>query len=128
MSQLNNWKLVADSLIKSSRPGTFTDSDLNQYRQAWSQPKAYRSMLNWYRAMLQKPPIPLDNLRITIPTLLIWGAQDKFLGREMAQPSIDLCDNGRLVFIEDASHWIQHEEAVQVNELINSFLNDGMKE
>ena len=116
--------MAVESLTKSSRPGTFTDDDLDQYRQAWSQPKAYQSMVNWYRAMLQKPPKPLDNPRITVPTLLIWGAKDKFLGREMAQPSIDLCDDGRLVFIEEATHWIQHEEAERVNELIDTFLKD----
>ena len=44
-------------------------------------------------------PTPPDNPRITVPALLIWGAQDKFLGRELAQPSIDLCDDGCLVFV-----------------------------
>jgi pimeloyl-ACP methyl ester carboxylesterase len=79
-------------------------------------------MLNWYRSVMQKPPRPPDTLRITVPTLLIWGAQDKFLGREMVQPSIDLCDDGRPVFFEEATHWVQHEEAERVNELIDTFL------
>ncbi len=76
---------------------------------------------------MQKPLIPPANPRITVPTLLIWGAKDRFLGRELAQPSIDLCDNGRLVFIEEATHWVQHEAADRVNELIDTFLRDGMK-
>jgi len=128
LAQRQDWKMVVEALTKSSRSGTFIDSDLDQYRQAWSQPNAYRSMLNWYRAIIQKPPKPPASLRITVPTLLIWGAQDKFLGREMAQPSIDLCDDGRLVYIEEATHWVQHEEAERVNELIDTFLRDGMKE
>jgi pimeloyl-ACP methyl ester carboxylesterase len=128
LAQRQDWKMVVEALTKSSRSGTFIDSDLDQYRQAWSQPNAYRSMLNWYRAIIQKPPKPPTSLRITVPTLLIWGAQDKFLGREMAQPSIDLCDDGRLVYIEEATHWVQHEEAERVNELIDTFLRDGMKE
>ena len=124
LAQAQNWKIASASLVKTSRHGTFTDSDLEKYRQAWSQPKAYISMLNWYRAMIQKPPKPPASSRITMPTLLIWGAKDKFLGREMAQPSIDRCDNGRLVFIEEATHWVQHEEAERVNELIVSFLKE----
>ena len=76
---------------------------------------------------MQKPPTPPENLRITVPTLLIWGAQDKFLGRELAQPSIDLCDDGRLVFFEEATHWVQHEEAGRVNELIDTFLRGDSK-
>ncbi len=128
LAPIQNWNLLVQTLKNSSRPGTFTDSDLDRYRQAWSQPKAYSSMLNWYRAGLRKPPTPPANPRITVPTLLIWGAQDSFLGRELAQPSIDLCDNGRLVFIEEATHWVQDEEAERVNELIDTFLRDGMKD
>ncbi|MBT3188487.1 MAG: alpha/beta hydrolase [Anaerolineae bacterium] len=124
LAKWQNWKMVVESLTKTSRRGTFSESDLEQYRQAWSQPKAYKSMLNWYRAMLQKPPKPPASSRITVPTLLIWGAKDKFLGREMAQSSIELCNDGRLVFIEEATHWVQHEEAERVNELIGTFLNE----
>ncbi len=127
LAKRNNWNMSIQTLMKSSRPGTFSDSDLNEYRKAWSQPKAYRSMINWYRAMIQKPPTPPATKHITVPTLLIWGAKDRFLGKEMAQPSIDLCDDGQLIFIEDATHWVQHEEAEQVNELISTFLQVSMK-
>ncbi len=122
LARMGNWNAAVQSLRLSSHPGTFTDADLDTYRQAWSQPKAYTSMLNWYRAVLRKPLAAPATRRIKVPTLLIWGAQDRFLGREMAQPSIDLCDDGRLVFIEEATHWVQHEEADQVNELMGGFL------
>jgi pimeloyl-ACP methyl ester carboxylesterase len=122
LAQRRNWQMVADALTKTSRPGTFTAQDLDRYRAAWSQPGAYQSMLNWYRALFQQPPKATPGAPITVPTLLIWGARDKFLGRELAQPSIDRCDDGELVFIEEASHWVQHEEADRVNELIGAFL------
>ena len=124
---LRNWHIFAKVMKNSSRPGTFTNDDLDIYRQAWSQPKALTSMLNWYRSVMQKPPKPPDSPRITVPTLLIWGAQDKFLGRELAQPSIDLCDDGRLVYFEEATHWVQHEEAKSVNQLIDSFFRGDTK-
>jgi len=127
LARLRNWNAAAQALRASSRPGTFTDGDLDTYRQAWSQPKAYTSMLNWYRAVVRKPLAPPANPRIRVPTLLIWGAQDRFLRREMAQPSVDLCDDGRLVFIEGATHWVQHEEADQVNKLIDAFLRRDSK-
>ncbi|MCH6584208.1 MAG: alpha/beta hydrolase [Proteobacteria bacterium] len=127
LARLRDWNAPAQAMRVSSRPGTFTDGDLDTYRQAWSQPKAYTSMLNWYRAVMQKSSAPPANPRITVPTLLIWGAQDRFLGRELAQPSIDLCDEGRLVFFEEATHWVQHEEADRVNELIDAFLRGDSK-
>lgn len=127
LARQRNWNAAVQSLRLSSRPGTFTDRDLDTYRQAWSQPKAYKSMLNWYRAVLRKPSVPPASPRIRVPTLLIWGAQDRYLGREMAQPSIDLCDDGRLVFIEGATHWVQHEEPDRVNSLIDGFLRGDSK-
>ena len=95
---------------------------MDHYRAAWSQPGAATGMINWYRAILRRQPVRLPTMRIQPPTLVIWGAQDKFLGRELAQPSVDLCDDGRLVFIEAASHWVQHEEPAQVNRLLLDFL------
>jgi pimeloyl-ACP methyl ester carboxylesterase len=40
----------------------------------------------------------------------------------MAQPSIDLCQAGRLVMIEEATHWVAHERPEQVNVLLAEFL------
>ena len=75
-------------------------------------------MVNWYRAAARSQRKLASLGRITVPTLMIWGAKDFALGREMAQPSIDLCDHGRLVFIEEAGHFVQHEEPARVNELL----------
>ena len=122
MIRAGNWWGGVRSLQASSRPGAFSAADLDGYRQAWSQPGALTAMLNWYRAMFRARPQPVASPKITVPTRLIWGAQDKFLGREMAQPSIELCANGRLHFIEEASHWVQHEEPEQVNKLLLDFI------
>ena len=127
LARRQNWNMPAQALRASSRPGTFTETDLDTYRRAWSRPKAYTSMLNWYRALVQRPLAPPADPAISVPTLLIWGAQDKFLGREMAQPSIDLCEDGRLIFIEGATHWVQHEEADWVNRLMDGFFRGDSK-
>ena len=118
----HNFAYAVRALQATSRPGTFSDEDVEHYRAAWSQPGAVHSMLNWYRAALRAQPEPAASLRVRVPTLLLWGTQDRFLGHEMAQPSIDLCDDGRLVLVEEASHWIQHEEPERVSrELIDFF-------
>ena len=109
LSQRGHWWAMTRTLRKTSRPGTFSEADLAAYRTAWSQPGptgvlAFRTMVNWYRAFAQRrPPLPA-NERIEVPVLLIWGTQDAFLICGMAQPSIDLCQNGRLVFFENATH------------------------
>ena len=114
--------LLRKGLIKSSRRGTFSETDLKQYQEAWSKKNALRSMINWYRAAFRTMFEKSVKSYIDIPTLLIWGMKDFALISDMAQPSIDLCRKGRLVFIEEASHWVQHEEPDRVNSLIKDYL------
>jgi len=116
----NDWAYGTRALTVTSRPGTFSESDLALYRQAWSQPGAISAMINWYRAALRLPPARPASPRVKVPTLLLWGTGDRFLGREMAQPSIDLCDDGRLVFL-DATHWVHHEEPGEVQRRLAEF-------
>src|SRR5207245_646862 len=40
-----NLRIVSRSLLRSSRPGTFSTEDLAQYRAAWSQPGALTGMI-----------------------------------------------------------------------------------
>ena len=121
--RLGNWRGAVRGLRNSSRPGTFSEDDLQRYRQAWSQPGAMTAMINWYRAAMRHLPEMPENLRVAAPTLLIWGKRDRFVLPELAEPSLALCDRGELVFIEEATHWVQHEEPERVNALIVEFLN-----
>lgn len=125
-ARINNYQPFVWALRWTSRSGTFSDQGMAAYREAWSQPGAFAAMLKWYKAFLRYPPELTANMRIKIRTLIIWGVRDAFLSREMAQPSIEMCDNGRLIFVEEATHWVQHEEAERVNELIITFLQDNM--
>lgn len=101
----------------------FTRDDFDQYKEAWAHPGAVSGMLNWYRAARQARPHRLASPRIESPVLLIWGTNDKAFMREMAKPSIELCDIGRVEFIEGASHWVQHDAAERVAQLIIDFSN-----
>lgn len=109
------------ALKGSSRPGTFGPAELAVYRQAWAQPGALTAMLNWYRAAARQQRRMKRLGRIRVPTLMIWGVRDIALDRSLAEPSIALCDDGRLVFREEATHWVQHEEPETVNRLLLDF-------
>lgn len=121
IARRNHWEGIARGLRQTSRPGTFTDADFELYRSAWSQPGAFRSMVNWYRAMFRYGASAPRNERIIPPTLILWGVQDKFIGREGAERSLQRCDFGRVVYYEAATHWLQHEEPDEVNRQIVSF-------
>jgi pimeloyl-ACP methyl ester carboxylesterase len=112
--------------VRSGRRGTCTDADLAVYREAWAQPGALTGMVNWYRAALRSAGQRLPRLRVGVETLVLWGARDRFLGREMAAPSAALCDRGRLELFEQATHWLQHDEKDAVNDRLVRFLTGGL--
>ena len=115
-----NYAALARSMRGSSRPGTFSAAEMAQYRAAWSQPGALTAMLNYYRAVTRSRS-PAD-ARIRVPTRLLWGAKDRFFGVELATASLDWCDEGELVLLPDASHWLQHEAPERINALLLDFL------
>ena len=62
-------------------------------------------------------------MRVKVPTLMMWGVKDVALSRRMARPSLDYCEDGKLVFFPDATHWVQFEAAQEINELLIKFVN-----
>lgn len=123
LTSLNRWWLASGALLSSSRPGTFSREDLREYRRAWAEGGAMKYMINWYRATVQtqRPVLPAD-FKLEMPTLIIWGVKDRFLNPAGAQASLEICQDGRLVFLDEASHWVQHEEPDRVNSLIAEFI------
>ena len=119
MSSWFNFKLMERSMIGTALQNTFTRLEIGQYKSAWRQPGAVRAMINWYRAYKYSRPA---FKRIQIPTLILWGTQDKFLLPQMAGKSNMLCAKGKLIYIDDATHWLHHEKAAKVNQLILNFL------
>jgi pimeloyl-ACP methyl ester carboxylesterase len=110
-----DWRLAASALCRTSRENAFTEEDIEKYKEAWSQPGAMTAMLNWYRAAARDRPQLTDDMRIRARALILWGVNDVALSRRMARPSLDYCEDGRLIFFPEATHWVQREEAEEVN-------------
>jgi epoxide hydrolase 4 len=60
--------------------------------------------------------------RVDIPTLIIWGDQDRYLGRELAEPDHAWVPEVRVERIAEASHWVQADAPERVNQLMADFL------
>jgi len=120
--RLDGYRLLERAMERTSRPGTFSADDFEWYRRAWGQPGAMAAMLNWYRALARRPSTPPARTRVDVPTRIIWGGRDRFIGRDLARESAGLCEQGRLVLLEEATHWVQHEEADRVTSLLLEFL------
>ncbi|MHA2027976.1 MAG: alpha/beta fold hydrolase [Candidatus Kariarchaeaceae archaeon] len=118
----NNFKNLVKTMKESSVEGTFSDLDIVEYIAAWKQRRAIPCMLNWYRASFRRK-LKMPNRQVTIPNLIIWGENDKFLMKEMAEASLKYCDQGSLEYVKDATHWVQHEKPKLVSKLIVDFLS-----
>ena len=114
----------------TQRPGAFTEEDLERYAEAFRRPGALTGGLAYYRAMgrrmataRQAGAMPAHGERrtVTAPTLVIWGRNDPALGTALADPGPKLVPNRRVVFVEDASHFVQADAPDEVNELLIDF-------
>ena len=112
---------LSQALLGSSRPGAFSRDDLRLYRAAWSQPGALTAMFNWYRAVFRQPG-EFPTARISVPTLILWGAHDVALISSMAEPSRALCADGTLITFPHCTHWPHLEEPRRVNDALAQFL------
>ncbi len=120
----DNWHGAERALRGSGKIDTFTDEDFEKYKEAWSQPGAMTAMINWYRAAVRYPVSIQKEMRVSVPTLMMWGMQDFALSHRMARPSMDYCDEGNLILFPDATHWVQFDAADEVNHYMIDFLLD----
>jgi pimeloyl-ACP methyl ester carboxylesterase len=123
LSSNNNFAATAESIQQTSRPGTFSDADLERYREAWARSDRLRGPINWYRAGFRASPARPADIHVHVPLLILWGTQDAFLLEAMAVESLDYCDDGRLERFENAGHWVLHEEPERTSQLIADFFS-----
>ena len=85
--------------------------------------------MNYYRAALQYPDV-VHSLEgnIYVPTLIIWGTDDKALTREIPELSSQYVKNYKcqIELLEGGSHWIQQERPQEVNKCMRDFLDQPL--
>jgi epoxide hydrolase 4 len=121
----NNWRNAVRVLRGSGKVHTFSNEDIEEYKKAWSQPDAMRAMINWYRAAARYWRKTKGNQMVKVPTLMLWGMKDVALSHRMARLSMDYCVDGKLVFFEDATHWVQHDETENVTKFLLKFFRQA---
>jgi pimeloyl-ACP methyl ester carboxylesterase len=110
-----------------STPGAFTPEEIEAYREAFLRPGAATAAINYYRAAFRSGTrIPgLRRSLSGIPTLVLWGEQDRYLGPELLDGLETLVPDLRLVRIPRASHWLPADAVDQVNSELITFLKPG---
>lgn len=108
------------------RASAFTDDDIAEYKKALSAPGGLTAPLNYYRAALRYardlngPP-----QTIRVPTLVVWGMRDPYLSPALVEDLVRWVPDLRVVRIDDASHWVQHDAPQRVGELLIEHFGNG---
>jgi pimeloyl-ACP methyl ester carboxylesterase len=110
----------------------FTDEDRRMYLQAWSRPGGLTGGLNWYRAARLGPPsadaparglVDVSKLPvIEVPTLVIWGEQDRALRTGNLDGLDEHVRNLTIRRVPDGTHWVVHEQPELITREIRAFI------
>src|SRR5690242_939672 len=115
-----DWHFFKHFLEDAEPP--YTPEELERYVEAWSQPGAGTAMLDYYRAAVRLQSKLPDPRPVSARTLVIWGERDQYLGPALAEPHPEDVPNlDRVERLADASHWVHHDEAERVNQLLIDF-------
>lgn len=102
-----------------------TDADLELFKQAMAKPGALYAALEYYREAFRaarRDRFALHDVRIDVPTQVIWGEQDTALGTDLVKDLGHWVSDLRLDLVPTAGHWVQQDEPDVVAELMLDFL------
>lgn len=104
-----------------------TDALKDHYRDVWRM--GLTGGCNYYAASPMKPDdnikklvLPVEMFTIQIPTQVIWGMKDLALRPGLLDGLQDYIADLRIHKIDDATHWVTHEQPARVKQLIGDFL------
>ena len=116
---------------EAAGPDWLTDAVRDQYREVWDH--GLRGGCNYYRASPLRPPTADDDgvlkvafapefVTVPVPTLVIWGEDDRALPVALLDGLEAYLPRGRIVRVPGATHWIVHERGPWIAQQIEAEL------
>lgn len=127
--QADDYRAIASSFIDMAiDKSAFTPTDLDVYKDAAAKRGALTAMINYYRnifpAFFNLQERPQWGL-LAVPTLMIWGEEDKALGKELTYGTEEYVQDFQIRYIPNCSHWVQQEKPELVNQYMREFLSEN---
>jgi len=107
----------------------FSDEDIQRFVEAYSIPGALEASINYYRAGIRfgtkEAKKGTLKRKIESKTLIIWGENDKALGKELTYNMEKyFASTYEVVYIPECSHWVQNDRPEIVNKYLMEFLTN----
>ncbi len=123
----NGARAVSGAIVATSTDRTHLRPELLRAVQAnAAQPGALRAMIHWYRAFVRGGGLARQRAlgwpKITVPTLLLWGEEDRFLARYTTDGTDRFVEDLTLEFLPGVSHWVQQDAPAACNAALRRFL------
>jgi pimeloyl-ACP methyl ester carboxylesterase len=106
----------------SRKRESFTAEDIEKYVNAFKHKGARRGAVNYYRAAFRAIASTPEYPSIKAPTMMLWGEQDKALGKELTLRTANYCAGPFEIFYDpESGHFLQHDNPDWVNEKLLQF-------
>ncbi|BAZ28397.1 alpha/beta hydrolase fold protein [Cylindrospermum sp. NIES-4074] len=112
-------KVIQGTAVNKS---AFTPADLDAYKDAAAKRGALTAMLNYYRNIVHLLTTKTSWRVLEVPTLLIWGANDVALGKELTYGTAAYVRDLQIKYIANSGHWVQQEQPELVTQYMQEFL------
>ncbi len=128
----DDFAALEKALRATSRPGTFSDRDIEVYKAAMREPGALTAAVNYYRANVRsffaRRPGGGGEIkgqeRVRVPTLFVYGERDFAIVPETVAGVADYVDAPYTELrLARNNHWVQQESPAEVNAALLSFLD-----
>lgn len=106
----------------AANPSAFSDEDIRIFRKAFLKPGVATAAINYYRNLLGSVPSTRGIRPLEVPTLLIWGDRDPYLGIRVSQGLEPYVRNLTVRHLPNAGHFVHEERPEEVNREIRAFL------
>jgi haloalkane dehalogenase len=120
-----------DGFGEAMRGGStgMSDAALDEYWKAFADDVRRQTHLDLYRSGEFEKLAPYDGClaRLGLPTLIVWGGQDRFAGVKMAHRFHEEIEGSELVILEDAGHFVWEDEPEQTTTALLGFLDRRLR-
>jgi epoxide hydrolase 4 len=111
-------------------PQGVTPVDVAHVRHEMARPGALTAAINYYRAMLRRWPDEAQDLRrrlrrIDVPSLVIWGERDPYLGVELLEGLERWAPGAKVIRLPQSGHFCHQEAPERINQALIGWLDEG---
>lgn len=102
------------------------EESTREQRALWSDARETTARLAWKPYMFSHQ-LPHTLAGVRVPTLVVWGRQDKIVPLACADQFVEALFHAKLAIIDDAGHFLDMERPVEIAELVRGHARTGAR-